>query len=219
MVTGAFGLPRVEPDCGIPVRSWLTLADVALAWVPVCRPPFLLPPLLTSTSTTTMTIAPSTVPPTIRRRCWRRMRWARACSSARRRARASSFRLLREAIRGAGRGAQGRVRTEDSGLNAIAAADPAGLKQVFVFARQPRPRPLPGGLDQRRSMPASPLIACKHPVTVVRSTPCTVPRLITVPRMSRERSDEQQGAQAPPQRAQARLRVAVIDRDPGFMQV
>jgi DNA-binding response OmpR family regulator len=37
--------------------------------------------------------------------------------------------------------------------------------------------------------------------------------------MSRERSDEQQGAQAPPQRAQARLRVAVIDRDPGFMQV
>jgi DNA-binding response OmpR family regulator len=37
--------------------------------------------------------------------------------------------------------------------------------------------------------------------------------------MSRETSDAQQGAQAPPQRAQARLRVAVIDRDPGFMQV
>jgi DNA-binding response OmpR family regulator len=37
--------------------------------------------------------------------------------------------------------------------------------------------------------------------------------------MSRERSDAQQGALAPPQRAQARLRVAVIDRDPGFMQV
>ena len=37
--------------------------------------------------------------------------------------------------------------------------------------------------------------------------------------MSRERSDAQPGGQAPPQRAQARLRVAVIDRDPGFMQV
>ncbi len=37
--------------------------------------------------------------------------------------------------------------------------------------------------------------------------------------MSRERSDAQPGAQTPPQRAQARLRVAVIDRDPGFMQV
>jgi DNA-binding response OmpR family regulator len=37
--------------------------------------------------------------------------------------------------------------------------------------------------------------------------------------MSRERSDAETGVQAPPQRAQARLRVAVIDRDPGFMQV
>jgi DNA-binding response OmpR family regulator len=37
--------------------------------------------------------------------------------------------------------------------------------------------------------------------------------------MSRERSDAQSGVQTPPQRAQARLRVAVIDRDPGFMQV
>jgi DNA-binding response OmpR family regulator len=37
--------------------------------------------------------------------------------------------------------------------------------------------------------------------------------------MSRDRSDAQQGIQTPPQRAQARLRVAVIDRDPGFMQV
>jgi DNA-binding response OmpR family regulator len=37
--------------------------------------------------------------------------------------------------------------------------------------------------------------------------------------MSRERSDAQSGVQATAQRAQARLRVAVIDRDPGFMQV
>jgi DNA-binding response OmpR family regulator len=37
--------------------------------------------------------------------------------------------------------------------------------------------------------------------------------------MSHEHSDAQTGVQAPPQRAQARLRVAVIDRDPGFMQV
>jgi DNA-binding response OmpR family regulator len=37
--------------------------------------------------------------------------------------------------------------------------------------------------------------------------------------MSRERSDAQPGVQGTPQRAQARLRVAVIDRDPGFMQV
>jgi len=40
-----------------------------------------------------------------------------------------------------------------------------------------------------------------------------------VPPMSREHSDGQPGGQASPQRAQARLRVAVIDRDPGFMQV
>ena len=37
--------------------------------------------------------------------------------------------------------------------------------------------------------------------------------------MSREHSDAQSEVQASPQRAQARLRVAVIDRDPGFMQV
>ena len=37
--------------------------------------------------------------------------------------------------------------------------------------------------------------------------------------MSRERSEVPAGAQAPTQRAQARLRVAVVDRDPGFMQV
>src|ERR1700729_4563050 len=36
--------------------------------------------------------------------------------------------------------------------------------------------------------------------------------------MSRERTDAHPGGAAP-QRAQARLRVAVIDRDPGFMQV
>src|SRR5579859_2695306 len=44
-------------------------------------------------------------------------------------------------------------------------------------------------------------------------------RLITVCPMSRERTDAQPGGQAAPQRAQPRLRVAVIDRDPGFMQV
>ena len=37
--------------------------------------------------------------------------------------------------------------------------------------------------------------------------------------MSRERSDAHPGAQAAPQRTQARLRVAVLDRDPGFAQV
>jgi DNA-binding response OmpR family regulator len=37
--------------------------------------------------------------------------------------------------------------------------------------------------------------------------------------MSRERSDAQSGAQTAPQRTQARLRVAVIDRDAGFLQV
>ena len=37
--------------------------------------------------------------------------------------------------------------------------------------------------------------------------------------MSRERTDAQAGPQVPAQRGQARLRVAVIDRDPGFMQV
>src|SRR5919109_4628647 len=37
--------------------------------------------------------------------------------------------------------------------------------------------------------------------------------------MSRERNDAQSGGPASPQRAQVRLRVAVIDRDPGFMQV
>src|SRR5262249_25681322 len=88
------------------------------------------------------------------------------------------------------------------------------------FSAVSRPQsPLPEGLSEERRMPASPLIACKHPVTGMRSTLYRAPRLITVPPMSRERSDAQQGAQAPPQRAQARLRVAVIDRDPGFMQV
>ncbi len=37
--------------------------------------------------------------------------------------------------------------------------------------------------------------------------------------MSLERNEAHPGGQAPPQRAQARLRVAVVDRDPGFMQV
>jgi DNA-binding response OmpR family regulator len=37
--------------------------------------------------------------------------------------------------------------------------------------------------------------------------------------MSRERTDLQSVGQNSPQRGQARLRVAVIDRDPGFMQV
>src|ERR1700685_2761350 len=37
--------------------------------------------------------------------------------------------------------------------------------------------------------------------------------------MSREHSDAQSGGQGAPQRAQARLRVAVVDRDPGFTQV
>jgi hypothetical protein len=37
--------------------------------------------------------------------------------------------------------------------------------------------------------------------------------------MSPERSDAQAGTQAAPQRAHNRLRLAVIDRDPGFMQV
>jgi DNA-binding response OmpR family regulator len=37
--------------------------------------------------------------------------------------------------------------------------------------------------------------------------------------MSLERDAAHPGGQAPPQRAQARLRVAVVDRDPGFMQV
>ena len=37
--------------------------------------------------------------------------------------------------------------------------------------------------------------------------------------MSRERSDAPAGAQGSAQRSQARLRIAVIDRDPGFMQV
>src|ERR1700744_3546872 len=37
--------------------------------------------------------------------------------------------------------------------------------------------------------------------------------------MSRERTDAQPGGQTSGQRGQARLRVAVIDRDPGFMQV
>jgi DNA-binding response OmpR family regulator len=37
--------------------------------------------------------------------------------------------------------------------------------------------------------------------------------------MSRERTEPQPGGQTPTQRAQARLRVAVVDRDPGFMQV
>ena len=37
--------------------------------------------------------------------------------------------------------------------------------------------------------------------------------------MSRERTDAQPGGQTSAQRGQTRLRVAVIDRDPGFMQV
>src|ERR1700739_103430 len=37
--------------------------------------------------------------------------------------------------------------------------------------------------------------------------------------MSRERTDAQPGSQTSGQRGQARLRVAVVDRDPGFMQV
>jgi DNA-binding response OmpR family regulator len=48
---------------------------------------------------------------------------------------------------------------------------------------------------------------------------CPAAAWTTVPHMSHERSDAQPGGQASPQRAQARLRVAVIDRDPGFMQV
>src|SRR5438105_14801201 len=68
-------------------------------------------------------------------------------------------------------------------------------------------------------MPASSLIACKHPVIGRRSRLWSASRLTRVHRRSRERSDAQPGGQAVPQRTQARLRVAVIDHDPGFMQV
>ena len=43
--------------------------------------------------------------------------------------------------------------------------------------------------------------------------------MITVLGMARERSDAEPGIQGSPQRIPARLRVAVVDRDPGFMQV
>jgi DNA-binding response OmpR family regulator len=68
-------------------------------------------------------------------------------------------------------------------------------------------------------MPASSLFACKHLVTRGRTGVSAVSLWTTVPPMSHERSDAQPGGQASPQRAQARLRVAVIDRDPGFLQV
>lgn len=45
------------------------------------------------------------------------------------------------------------------------------------------------------------------------------PSLTTVAPMAREQSEVMTGAQTPAQRAPARLRVAVVDRDPGFMQV
>src|SRR5437588_11806511 len=64
-------------------------------------------------------------------------------------------------------------------------------------------------------MPASPLNACKHLVIGRPAGMFPAPPLTTVRPMSRERSDPQPS----PQRSQARLRVAVIDRDPGFMQV
>ncbi len=68
-------------------------------------------------------------------------------------------------------------------------------------------------------MPASPLFACKHLVIGGWPGMSPVSPWTTVPPMSHERSDAQSGGQASLQRAQARLRVAVIDRDPGFLQV
>jgi DNA-binding response OmpR family regulator len=64
-----------------------------------------------------------------------------------------------------------------------------------------------------------PLFARKHPVTGFSAPGC--PRLlcIRVAAMSPEVSDAQPGGQATPQRSHNRLRLAVIDRDPGFMQV
>src|ERR1700727_488496 len=44
-------------------------------------------------------------------------------------------------------------------------------------------------------------------------------RSTTVPAMSTERSDALTGVGATAQRGQNRLRLAVLDRDPGFMQV
>ena len=95
----------------------------------------------------------------------------------------------------------------------------ATLQQVFIWAsgRCETRVPATGRLLARR--PLRPLFACKHPVTDRRASRCGLGACITVRPMSRERSDAQPGGQAAPQRAQARLRVAVIDRDPGFMQV
>src|SRR5205085_3085035 len=87
------------------------------------------------------------------------------------------------------------------------------------FVGRGAPRPLGGAGRPPKVRPASSLIACKHPVISRHPGVLSAPRLITVPLMSRERTDAQANGQAAAQRSQPRLRVAVIDRDPGFMQV
>ena len=63
------------------------------------------------------------------------------------------------------------------------------------------------------------LFARKEPVTHPGGCGVADPVCIRVRSMSPERSDALSGPQATPQRAHNRLRLAVIDRDPGFMQV
>src|SRR5581483_6375405 len=65
----------------------------------------------------------------------------------------------------------------------------------------------------------SPLVACKHPVTEPDGPRGHLRACNTVVAMSPDVSDAVTGQQSVPQRAHNRLRLAVIDRDPGFMQV
>ena len=112
-VTGADADPTVMPDCGMPSSDEFTAEAACLdAVVPSfgAEPELPLLPLEIAIATPTMITAITTIPPSARTRFWRRARSARARSSARRRARASSFCLVLEAI-----GARRRIAVPGAG--------------------------------------------------------------------------------------------------------
>src|SRR5581483_12521712 len=83
----------------------------------------------------------------------------------------------------------------------------------------PRTDQREAGPVRRPRSPFWPLIACEDPVTETSAFPVPPRPCITVMLMSPDASVALQGHQAAPQRTHNRLKLAVIDRDPGFMQV
>ena len=73
----------------------------------------------------------------------------------------------------------------------------------------------PGRASRERA-----LFACEHPVTGLREAPGAPEACNRVPPMSTtERTESPSPVTGSAQRGPSRLRLAVLDRDPGFMQV